>query len=234
MFFNPVPMTCRSLRLFNVIKVQGSLAMLNPQTLNHSSSNRLHTGLNFRQGALVWFQSNRATSRLGSRTRNLVLQGRHLALLNQNIKARLYTLQASIPPPIDNVPDEPTKLEELFGSLDNEALDLLHIYEVSILPRHMQSSFSSVHGNTKARVVKRFNVFNARTLLEPVFQPLTDVYTGRGRSQALVRRHLETTFAGWSVAFELDCKEGKREAFAVCECKVSTRRDLHLLAILEG
>lgn len=98
----------------------------------------------------------------------------------------------------------------------------------------MQSSFSSVHGNTKARVVKGFDVFNARTLLEPVFQPLTDVYTGRGRSQALVRRHLETTFAGWSVAFELDCKEGKREAFAVCECEVTTCRDLHLLTMLEG
>lgn len=98
----------------------------------------------------------------------------------------------------------------------------------------MQSSLSSVHGNTKARVVKRFDVFNARTLLKPVFQPLTDAYTGRGRSQALVRRHLETTFAGWSIALELDCKEGKRKAFAVCKCKVSICRDLHLLAMFEG
>lgn len=98
----------------------------------------------------------------------------------------------------------------------------------------MQSSFSSVHDNTKARVVKRFDVFNVRTLLKSVLQPLTDVYTSRGRSQALACRHLETTLAGGTIAFELDCKEGKGEAFAVCECKVSTCRDLDLLAMFEG
>lgn len=98
----------------------------------------------------------------------------------------------------------------------------------------MQSSLGSIHGNTEARAIKWLAGLNIRTLLKSVFQLVADVDAGRGRSQALVRRHLETTFAGWSVAFELDCEEGKGEAFAVCERKVTTCSDLHSLVLFEG
>lgn len=98
----------------------------------------------------------------------------------------------------------------------------------------MQSSFSSIHGNTKTHALKRFSGSDIRTLLNPFFQSLTDMDAGRGRSQALVSRHLETTFAGWSVAFELDCEKGKRETLAVCERKVTTCCDLNLLVMFEG